>query len=63
MTHDTEFPSNWDSMTSAERSAWLAKWFDFNVSLHQRIGNMKRAKAEREWRAYRDKNGRGKRRK
>jgi len=63
MTHDTEFPSNWDMMTSAERTAWLAKWFDANVSKHQNIGNMKRAKAEREWRAYRTKNGRGKRRK
>jgi phage-related tail fiber protein len=63
MVHDTEFPSNWDNMNSNERSAWLAVWFDANVKKHQTIGKMNRAKAKAEWDAWREKNGRGKRRK
>lgn len=63
MSRDGEFPSNWDDMNDAERTQWLTKWFDMNVDLHQRIGKMQRKKAKAAWENYRNKNGRGKRRK
>lgn len=63
MSHDIEFPSGWDNMSQKERSLWMAKWFDLNVDLHQKVGKMKRAEAERFRKKYRDNNGRGKRRK
>lgn len=63
MSRDTEFPDNWASMSSAQRSKWLALWFDGNVSMHQEVAKMEREKAEAAWKNYRKKNGRGKRRK
>lgn len=63
MGHDTEIPAGWNKMSKEQRTEWLARWFDYNVELHQLIAKMNRTEAEKTRKNYRKRNRLGKRRK
>lgn len=63
MKHDVQIPAGWNKMSKAERTQWLAKWFDFNIEQHEKMAEMERAAAEKARKNYRKKNRLGKRRK